>query len=199
MKKKNILVEVKIISISYCPIYHMHVLILKGNTDRFWLPVFLRDEDAGFLQSLYQRNTFAPLIGVRAVLQGVNSSILSVVLHSSKRNPFHAVIEVASGKHGRKEVEVPYVEALAIAIQVHTPILIDRDIMKQAPLVAETEGEKVRNKQKEYLNISIKPKGSLEVLQEKLQEAIQREDYELATYLKEELKILNEANAEKNK
>ena len=199
MKKKNILVEVKIFSISYCPIYHMHVLILKGNTDGFWLPIFLRDEDAGFLQMLIQRNSFSPLVGVRDVLQKVNSIILSVVLHSSPHNPFHAAIEVASGRYGRKEVEVLYVEALAIAIQTHTPILIDMDIMKQAPLVAEAESKKVREKQEEYLKIQMKSKSSVDVLQEQLQEAIQLEDYELAANIKEELKILNEAGAEKNK
>lgn len=177
----------------------MHVLIMKGETGGFWLPVFLRDEDAIFLQTLIQRNNFAPLIGVRNVLQKVNSSLLSVVLHSSQRNPFHATIEAASGKHGRKEVEVYYVEAIVLAIQTHVPILIDMDIMKQAPLVAEAESKKIREKQEEYLKIQMKSKSSVDVLQEQLQEAIQLEDYELAANIKEELKILNEAGAEKNK
>lgn len=172
---------------------------MKGDADGFWFPLFLRDEDADFLQALLQRNTFAPLVGVKDVLQRVNCSILSVVLHSSALHPFLATIEIASGPHGRKELEVHYAEAIALAIQTHAPILIDQDITQQTTLVIDTESKKIRKEQKKYLNNLKRPKSKREKLQGQLQEAIQREDYELAASIRDELKILNEPSMENSK
>lgn len=113
------------------------------------------------------------------------------------RHPFLATITVASGIRGREEVEVPYAEAIALAIQTNAPILIDQDMMKQTSPVVEAERAKVRNELKDYLESRMGPKRSREVLQGQLQEAIQHEEYELAAIISEELKILSELSMEK--
>ena len=199
MINKDVLVEVKVSSISYCPVYHMDVLILKGVTNEFWTPLFLIEEDAGFLHSLIQKNKVSPFTGVKNMLQGLHSSIISVVLHNSPKHPFYAKIDMASGRYNRKEMDIQYVEAIALAIQVGSPILIDQDIIKQTSSFFNAESKKNRKAQKVFLNKLKTPMGKRETLEEQLQDAIQREDYELAANIRDKLKILYETNLENKK
>jgi bifunctional DNase/RNase len=196
-RKAAMLMEVKASSVSYCPVHHMNVLILKGKTEELWLPVFIRDEDGGILKALLQRTAVAPLRGVKDVLGEMKGSIFSVILHDHPRHPFLATIKLSTGHRRPVEVEVPYTEAIALGIQTGAPIFIDRNIVKQAPAIVQGENATVRTDLKDYLDSQMRPKKSREVLQGQLKDAIRSEDFELAAIIKEELKILSEASTEK--
>ena len=90
-----------------------------------------------------------------------------------------AIIDIQNDKLGHIHVDSRPSDALAIALRTHTPILAAEEVMDEA-IVWEDDSL--------ILEDEIKNSPELEILEEQLQKAIDKEEYEIAARIRDKIK-----------
>ncbi|MAT56904.1 MAG: hypothetical protein CMF23_02900 [Ignavibacteriae bacterium] len=150
---------------------------------------------------------------LKNVIYNLGGTVVEVLIDSLRENTFYAkiVLEISSLTN---EIDARPSDAIAVAVRTGAPIFVSEEVMKTASFIPSGESDTDKEseslfddsfsedeEEKEEYEEPQKPtsgKSSLEskiaVLQEKLREAIEKEDYERAAILRDEISKLQGTN-----
>ena len=79
---------------------------------------------------------------------------------------------------GHREIDSRPSDALAVALRMHSPILVANDVMEEA-IILENDSEKIAN--------DIQEEPQIQLLERQLQKAIDKEEYEMAARIRDKI------------
>lgn len=133
------------------------------------------------------------------VLESLGAALESVVVTDLKNNTYYAILKL--NHHGQSlEIDSRPSDAIAIAVRKNVPIYVSEDVMIRASIFdseiekqAEDDDQMVSFKNKDEFE-PLAPTSRIEQLKEELEKAVEREDYEKAAKLRDEIKRLESRN-----
>ena len=132
---------------------------------------------------------------LKSVIDTLGGGLNDVIISELKEGTFYAKLTIDS-----QEVDSRPSDAIALAVRYGVPIYVADEVMQEASFVPQNEDEEkitptpaaAASEEKP----KSKPKGTkLDQLQEQLDEAIKKEDYEKAAQLRDEIKKLQARNS----
>jgi bifunctional DNase/RNase len=128
---------------------------------------------------------------MKTIIDKMGVSLSEVTVHELREGTFYAKISLDS-----QEIDSRPSDAIALAVRYSVPIYVSEKVMEEASFVPESEGEEgeklsLPSQEKKAAN----PKMSkLESLNVQLKEAIEKEEYEKAARLRDEIRKLSPEN-----
>ena len=187
------LVEVK--RISYYPPSKGYAVLLQEKDGNRNLPIIVGSLEAQAI-ALYLEGVEMPRPMTHDliinVLENLESEINRVSISRMSNGTFFAEIEVTNVQVGEITIDSRPSDAIAIALRTLTPIYISDEVMNRAGIDNfTTESEVPEPVTSEELSTKESPEDTvLENLNEALEEAISKEEYEIAARLRDRIKQL---------
>lgn len=135
----------------------------------------------------------------KSIIDNLGATIVEVVITELRDNTFFAKIVLdISGL--TNEIDSRPSDAIALAVRADAPIYISEIVMQEASFIPSEELEmerktKLEDEQLEASRSHPKSKeAKIAALQDKLREAVEKEDYERAAKIRDEIKKLNMSN-----
>ena len=186
------LVEVK--RISYYPPSKAYAVLLQEKDGGRSLPIVVGSAEAQAI-ALYLEGVNMPRPMTHDllanVMESIDTEVSRVLIARISNGTFYAEIEVSSPHSGEIVIDSRPSDAIAIALRTLTPIYISDAVMDSAGienLIQESEvAEAVTTKD---LPDEISEETVLENLNEALEKAVSKEEYELAARLRDRIKEL---------
>jgi bifunctional DNase/RNase len=122
---------------------------------------------------------------MKNILESVGSDLAEITISELKDGTFYAKLNLDS-----QEIDARPSDAIALAVRFGAPIFVSDRVMDEAAFLPENEeeGAEATNPPK---GKEIKPT-KLEALRAQLKESIEREDYERAAQLRDEIRRLEQ-------
>ena len=194
------LMEVKVMGIVVDPKASNPVVILADLAGKKALPIWIGVFEAEAIsRGLEEVVTLRPMTHdlMKQILDTFRVSVTRVVIHDLKDNTFYANLYLSVD--GRELiVDSRPSDAIALAVRYGVPIFVTDEVMREAAFVPQTEEEEktTATPPSPEEKPKSKPKTSkVDQLQEQLDEAIKKEDYEKAAQLRDEIKKLQMRNS----
>jgi bifunctional DNase/RNase len=136
---------------------------------------------------------------MKNIIDNLGATVIEVVVTELRDNTFYAKIVVETSGL-TNEIDSRPSDAIALAVRAKVPIYVSEIVMQEASFVPSEEQEFDRRSNAEYdeqESISSSPKSKeakIAALQDKLREAIEKEDYERAAKIRDEIKRLTSNN-----
>ena len=170
-----------------------YVLLLREIAGDRKLPIVIGPCNAGsiaiYLES--NRKPERPLTHdiIKSITNNFNITVSRVVIHTLKEGVFHASFFCFMDGDEEIELDARTSDAIAIAIRMGCPIFTYEDILKEAGFVLTDDFAGYKDDNSEDLEVSknILDTLSLGELNKKMKSAIEEEDYELASKLRDEI------------
>lgn len=121
------------------------------------------------------------------ILQQLGARILRVIINDLVGNIFYATI-VIQMEDRIIEIDARPSDSVALAIRVGCPIFMHKKVFRESAVII-SSGEEEQTIVEEN---PLKQKTPLEILQEKLQKALEEENYEEAARIRDEIKHLKQ-------
>jgi bifunctional DNase/RNase len=128
---------------------------------------------------------------MKTIIDRMGVSLSEVTVHELRDGTFYAKISLDS-----QEIDSRPSDAIALAVRYSVPIYVSEKVMEEASFVPESEGE-----EGEKLSLPSQEKkaappkvSKLESLNAQLKEAIEKEEYEKAARLRDEIRKLSPEN-----
>jgi bifunctional DNase/RNase len=128
---------------------------------------------------------------MKSIIDRMGVSLSEVTVHELRDGTFYAKISLDS-----QEIDSRPSDAIALAVRYSVPIYVSEKVMDEASFVPESEGE-----EGEKLSLPSQEKkaaapkmSKLESLNVQLKEAIEKEEYEKAARLRDEIRKLSPEN-----
>ncbi|MCS7054432.1 MAG: DUF151 domain-containing protein [Ignavibacterium sp.] len=136
---------------------------------------------------------------LKNVIENLGATVIEVVITELRDNTFYAkiVVEVSGLTN---EIDSRPSDAIALAVRAKVPIYVSELVMQEASFIPSDEQEYERRSSAsiDEQEINSPPSRSKEAkiaaLQDKLREAIEKEDYERAAKIRDEIKKLTQNN-----
>ena len=130
---------------------------------------------------------------LKQLTDNLGASVIEVIVDELRENTFYAkVILEASGLI--QEIDARPSDAIALAVRAEAPIFVANSVMEAAAFVPSDEDESIEissvNPESEKSTKPITKEAKLAVLQNKLREAIESEEYERAAKIRDDIKRL---------
>jgi bifunctional DNase/RNase len=128
---------------------------------------------------------------MKTIIDRMGVSLSEVVVHELRDGTFYAKISLDS-----QEIDSRPSDAIALAVRYSVPIYVSEKVMEEASFVPESEGEegeKPSSSTQEKRPVNLKM-SKLESLNVQLKEAIEKEEYEKAARLRDEIRKLSPGN-----
>ena len=176
------MIEVKISGVAIDPITKGFVVILKDEKKNRWLPIWVGPYEAKMISlALEEIEAKRPLPHdlMKNILHELDAVVTKIVICNLEKDTYFASIVLRIGMK-KKEIDARPSDAIALALRVNAPIYVTETILKKAStgkITIENENEV-----------------KIEQLKEKMQKAVEDENYEEAAKLRDQIK-----NLEKNK
>jgi len=134
---------------------------------------------------------------IKQLTDNLGATVIEIVVDELRENTFYAkVILEASGLV--QEIDARPSDAIALAVRADAPIYVANSVMEAASFVPSDEDEAIEissvNPESEKSNKPITKEAKLAVLQNKLREAIDTEEYERAAKIRDDIKRLTMDN-----
>ncbi len=170
-----------------------YVLLLREIAGDRKLPIVIGPCNAGsiaiYLES--NRKPERPLTHdiIKSITNNFNITVSRVVIHTLKEGVFHASFFCFMDGDEEIELDARTSDAIAIAIRMGCPIFTYEDILKEAGFVLTDDFAGYKDDNSEDLEVTknILDTLSLGELNKKMKSAIEEEDYELASKLRDEI------------
>tara|TARA_B110000908_G_scaffold23913_1_gene27276 strand:+ start:1617 stop:2192 length:576 start_codon:yes stop_codon:yes gene_type:complete len=170
-----------------------YVLLLREIAGDRKLPIVIGPCNAGsiaiYLES--NRKPERPLTHdiIKSITNNFNITVSRVVIHTLKEGVFHASFFCFMDGDEEIELDARTSDAIAIAIRMGCPIFTYEDILKEAGFVLTDDfaGYKDDNSEELEVTKNILDTLSLGELNKQMKSAIEEEDYELASKLRDEI------------
>ena len=173
------MIPVKIQKISYHHPNRSYAVILKEIEGERKLPVLVGAFEAqAIAMAMEYMETPRPLTHdlIVNLINGIDGTLSSVKIIKLEDGVFYSILDIESKDIGHREIDSRPSDALAIAIRMHTPILVANDVMEQGALLEDDLEEEIQNEPE------------IELLENQLQKAIDKEDYEVAARIRDKIK-----------
>lgn len=132
---------------------------------------------------------------LRDLFETVGAEILDVVIDELREGTFFAKIRfVHTGDEGQLDARPS--DAVAVAVRVGAPIYVSPSVLEEAGIPTEDEGVSALSRPEAVEEESGPPKSKLKQMEEKLEKAINDENYELAAKLRDEIQKMNGEQAQ---
>ena len=132
---------------------------------------------------------------LKQITDNLGATILEVVIDDLRENTFFAkiIFEVSALTN---EIDARPSDAIALAVRAQAPIFVAESVMEVAAFVPSEEGEKDEADEREEKDEKIPhtKEAKLAVLQNKLREAIDAEEYERAAKIRDDIQRLTSNN-----
>lgn len=128
---------------------------------------------------------------MKTIIDRMGVSLSEVIVHELRDGTFYAKISLDS-----QEIDSRPSDAIALAVRYSVPIYVSEKVMEEASFVPESEGEEGEKpsspaQEKKPANPRM---SKLESLNVQLKEAIEKEEYEKAARLRDEIRKLSPGN-----
>ena len=128
---------------------------------------------------------------MKTIIDRMGVALSEVTVHELRDGTFYAKISLDS-----QEIDSRPSDAIALAVRYSVPIYVSEKVMEEASFVPEPEGEEGEKltpptPEKKPANVKM---SKLEALHVQLKEAIEKEDYEKAARLRDEIRKLSPGN-----
>ena len=178
------MIPVKVEKISYHPSSRSYAVLLKEDDSNLVLPILVGSFEAQSMAlAIEVITTPRPLTHdlICDMINKINADLISVNISQLNDGVFYAKLKIKGSEFGTKMIDARPSDAISIALRLNAQIYVTEKIFKEASVDQKdiiTE-EKV-----------IKPSISIEDLELKLREAVEKEEYEKAANLRDEIKDL---------
>lgn len=175
------MIPVKIKKISYYHPSRSYAVILEEIDGDRNLPVLVGAYEA---QSIAMAMEFVetprPLTHdlIVNMINEIEGKVSAIKITNVEDGIYFSSIDIDSKLFGNKKIDSRPSDALAIALRVHAPILVAADVMKEA-IVWEEDSIMIEDE--------IKQSPEMEVLEQQLQKAIDKEQYEIAARIRDKI------------
>lgn len=179
------MIAVKVNKISFHPPSRSYAVILKEIDGERRLPVIVGAFEAQSIAlALEYMETPRPLTHdlIGNIIKGIGSKLKTVKITTLKEGVFFASLEISGDGIGERSIDSRPSDALAVALRLQAPILVEEDVMSEASLLSDISSE-----EEEALD-SADWAPSLNSLEKRLQEAIDGEEYERAAKIRDQIK-----------
>ena len=179
------MIAVKVNKISFHPPSRSYAVILKEIDGERRLPVIVGAFEAQSIAlALEYMETPRPLTHdlIGNIIKGIGSKLKTVKITTLKEGVFFASLEISGDGIGERSIDSRPSDALAVALRLQAPILVEEDVMSEASMLSDISSE-----EKEALD-SADWAPSLNSLEKRLQEAIDGEKYERAAKIRDQIK-----------
>ena len=176
------MIPVKVTKISFHPPSRSYAVILKEITGDRYLPVIVGSFEAQSIAlAIEVVDTPRPLTHdlICDIITGVDGNLKTIKISNLDDGVFYAKLELESEKLGMRVIDARPSDAVAVALRMKAPILVSSDIMNEASVDKDAFSDYEVAQKKSGL--------SLEGLKEKLNKAIEREDYEIAAKIRDKI------------
>ena len=176
--------ELTIDSIRVSPMNYQRVVILKEKDSDRYLPIWIGPSEADAIAVKLQdlsvpRPLTHDLLGT--VIDTLGGEVSHILVNDLENDTFYAKI-VIKVDDKIQEIDSRPSDALAVALRMHSPILVANDVMEEA-LTWETDTEKIENE--------IQEEPQVQLLERQLQKAIDKEEYEMAARIRDKIKEID--------
>jgi uncharacterized protein len=120
---------------------------------------------------------------LKNVIDAMGFAVLEVTISELKEGTFYATIIL-----DEQPIDARPSDAIALAVRCGIPVYVAEKVMQEAAFIPESEEEKKYLSTSKDISTSIGKR--LDLLQKQLKDAIEREDYEIAARLRDEIKKL---------
>ena len=179
------MIPVKVTKISYHSESKSYTVILKEITGDKCLPLIVGSFEAQSIALAIETvDTPRPLTHdlICDVITGIDSILNTVRINNLEDGVFFAQLEIESTKLGKRNIDARPSDAIAIALRMDTPILVANKVIDEAGVLEESIEEEKPSKKKNQL--------SLKTLKNRMQSAIDEEEYEIAAKLRDKISRL---------
>ena len=176
------MIPVKVQKISYYHPNRSYAVILKELEGDRKLPVLVGAYEAqAIAMAMEYMDTPRPLTHdlIVNVIQGIDGNLSAVKITKLEEGIFYSILDLQSEELGHREIDSRPSDALAVALRMHSPILVANKVM-EASVVWEEDMENIED------DIQQEPK--VELLEDQLQKAIDKEEYEMAARIRDKIK-----------
>ncbi|MFZ4619919.1 MAG: bifunctional nuclease domain-containing protein [Bacteroidota bacterium] len=187
-------VQVDILGLSTSPSSAgAYALILKETNGKRKLPIIIGAFEAQSIAlELEGMKPPRPLTHdlMRNIIDTFAVSLNEVCISELRDGTFYAKLTI-EGLSDTQEIDSRPSDAIALAVRYGAPIFVGEEVLNEAGVVSEDEDDAVEEAVKEESEEEIKkPLTRLEQLQTSLKEAIEKEDYEKAAKLRDDIRRL---------
>ena len=179
------MIPVKVTKISYHSESKSYAVILKEITGEKCLPVIVGSFEAQSIALAIETvDTPRPLTHdlICDVITGVDSVLNTVRINGLEEGVFFAQLEIESTTFGKRNIDARPSDAIAIALRMDTPILVANKVIDEAGVLEESIEQEKPSKKKNQL--------SLKTLKNRMQSAIDEEEYEIAAKIRDKISRL---------
>ena len=175
------MIPVKIQKISYYHPNRSYAVILKELDGDRKLPVLVGAYEAqSIAMAMEYLETPRPLTHdlIVNLINGIEGKLSSVKITKLEDGVFFSILDIQSNSLGHREIDSRPSDALAVALRMHSPILVANDVMEEA-IILENDSEKIVN--------DIQEEPQIQLLERQLQKAIDKEEYEMAARIRDKI------------
>ncbi|BDQ02194.1 bifunctional nuclease domain-containing protein [Ignavibacterium sp.] len=135
---------------------------------------------------------------LKSVIDNLGGTVVEIVISELRENTFYAKIVLdVSGL--TNEIDARPSDAMALAVRTDAPIYVAEAVMEAASFIptdeAETDlTESFEEEKKPGESLPKSKEAQIAALQEKLREALEKEEYERAAKLRDDIKKLTQSN-----
>ena len=176
------MIPVKVQKITYYHPNRSYAVILKELDGERRLPVLIGAFEAqSIAMAMEYMETPRPLTHdlITNLIKGIDANLSAVKIIKLKDGIFYSVLDIQSNKIGHREIDSRPSDALAIALRMHAPILVSKEIMNEA-IILEKDLQNIEDE--------IEQEPMIETLEKQLQKAIDEEEYEVAARIRDKIK-----------
>ncbi len=137
---------------------------------------------------------------LKNIIDNLGGTVIEIFINELRENTFHAKIIIdVSGL--TNEIDARPSDAMALAVRTDAPIYVAESVMEAASFIPSDEPEQEVSESfeenQEQRSSETRPRSKeaqIAALQEKLREAIEKEEYERAAKLRDDIKKLTQSN-----
>lgn len=135
---------------------------------------------------------------LKSIIDNLGGTVIEIIVNELRENTFYAkIILDVSGL--TNEIDARPSDAIALAVRADAPIYVTEAVMEAASFIPtdELEHESPSALDEELPSVEKLPKSKeaqIAALQEKLREAIEKEEYERAAKIRDDIKKLTQSN-----
>ena len=176
------MIQVKVFGVAVDPATKGFVVILKDRDEKKWLPIWIGPFEAKMI-SLALENTkpnrpFSPDL-IKNIIESAGLVLEKIVISDIKDNTYYATLWIKKGDR-QLLVDARPSDAIAVALRLKTPIFITDEVMKKASANHASKEEEAIDR--------------LTQLKNELQIEVEKENYEKAAQLRDEIRKLEKIN-----
>ncbi len=178
------MIPVHVHGVGMSPYNQGFVALLMDNTSQEWLPIYIGSFEAqAIAMELDEVNAPRPMTHdlIASVIGDLKVNVKKVIITDLRDGTFFAnIILEPEGSEKELVIDARPSDSIAVALRVNADIYVEEEVMEEAAIPAQVEEEETEKQKK------------LKILQQRLQRAVEEEEFEEAAELRDEIQELKE-------